>query len=134
MRTFMSVLQPNTKFYLSKWWGSIRGVLIYRRSRRSRVCNHYTRKDCPIGSTEKYLQYYKSPYTLSTICITNNILYTASVVISLNKTAFCFQTWLLSMCCIRTASYQRRYKNGTSSALCLALTIQKGKYWLFLKN
>ena len=30
----------------------------------------------------------------------------------------------------RTASYQRRYKNGTSSAL----NIQKGKYWLFLKK
>jgi len=34
----------------------------------------------------------------------------------------------------RTTSYQRRYKNGTSSALRVALNIQKRKYWLFLKN
>ena len=35
----------------------------------------------------------------------------------------------------RTVSYQRRYKNGTSSTCpCLALNIQRGKYLLFLKK
>jgi len=35
----------------------------------------------------------------------------------------------------RTASYQRRYKNGTSSSLVKYSTQHwKGKYWLFLKN
>ena len=33
----------------------------------------------------------------------------------------------------RTASYQRRYKNGNSSSLVWYSTL-KGKYWLFLKN
>ena len=33
----------------------------------------------------------------------------------------------------RTASYQRRNKNGTSSSLVLHSTL-KGKCWLFLKN
>ena len=32
-----------------------------------------------------------------------------------------------------TASYQRRYKNGTSSSLVWYSTL-KGKYWFFLKN
>ena len=54
---FVSVLQPNTTFYLSTRWGSIRWVLIYRR--RSRVYSQYTRQDCPMGITEKILQYYK---------------------------------------------------------------------------
>jgi len=38
---FVSVLQLNTKFYLSKWWHSVRGELKYRR--RNRVCSQYTR-------------------------------------------------------------------------------------------
>ena len=46
---FASVLQPNTTLYLSKRWGSIRGVLIHR---KRRVCNQYTRQDCPMGITE----------------------------------------------------------------------------------
>ena len=47
----VSVFQPNKTFYLSKRWGSIRGVLIYRR--KSRVCNQYTRQDCPMEITGK---------------------------------------------------------------------------------
>ena len=53
---FVSVLQPNTTFYLSKWWGSIRGVLVYRR--KSRVYKQYARQDCPMKNTEIILQYY----------------------------------------------------------------------------
>ena len=34
----------------------------------------------------------------------------------------------------RTASYQRRYKNNTSSSLVLNTQHWKWKYWLFLKN
>ena len=49
----VSVLQPSTTFYLSKWRGSIRGVFIYRR--RSRVYNHYPRQDCPMGIKENNL-------------------------------------------------------------------------------
>jgi len=37
---FVSVLQPNTTFYLWKRWGYLRRALIYRR-RRSRVCNQW---------------------------------------------------------------------------------------------
>ena len=49
----MSVLQPNTTFYLSKRRGSLQKVRIYRRRRRrSCVCSQYTRQDCPIGITE----------------------------------------------------------------------------------
>ena len=44
----------NTTFNLSKQWDSIRDVFIHR---RSRVYNHYT-QDCPMGITEKILQYY----------------------------------------------------------------------------
>ena len=41
---FVSVLQPNTTFDL---------LLIYRR--KSRVCNHYTWQDCPMGIVVKIL-------------------------------------------------------------------------------
>ena len=40
----------------STWWGSIRGVLIYRR-RRSRVCDHYTRQGCLMENKETILQW-----------------------------------------------------------------------------
>ena len=58
---FVSVLQLNTMCYLSKRRDVIQGVLIY--SRRSRVCNQYTRQDCPMGIAEKILQYYKKYLT-----------------------------------------------------------------------
>jgi len=47
----VSVLQPNTTFYLLKRWGSILGVLIYRR--KSHVCNHYTSKSVQRESWKK---------------------------------------------------------------------------------
>ena len=43
---FVSDLHPNTTFYLSKQWGSMRGVLICRRKRQ--VYRYYTRQDCPM--------------------------------------------------------------------------------------
>jgi len=52
---FVSVLKPNTTFCLSNRRGSIWGVIIYRR--KTRVCNQYTRQDCPMGIKEKILQF-----------------------------------------------------------------------------
>ena len=52
----------NTAFYLSKRWDPIRVVLIYRR-RKNRLCNHYTRQDCPMDITDTILQYYTSSFT-----------------------------------------------------------------------
>jgi len=48
---FVSVLQPNTTFYLSKRWGSIRGVLIYIRKAVYIIIQ--------LGIRGEILQYYK---------------------------------------------------------------------------
>ena len=58
----VSVLQTNTAFYF------LEAAMLYTGSahiekKRNRVCNQYTRQDCPMGITEKSLQYYKNNYT-----------------------------------------------------------------------
>ena len=54
-RLVVSVFQPNTTFYLSKRWDSIREGLIYRR--KSRIYKHYIWQDCPMENSETNLYY-----------------------------------------------------------------------------
>jgi len=54
---FVSVLQQKTTFYLSKRWGSLRGALMYRRTKF--VCINIIHDLIVQWKTKSTLQYYK---------------------------------------------------------------------------